>query len=98
MTTAENAFTALDGFLDRLERLVNAAPPALKLAQRLRAEKQLDTGIKALVDALNMVASALKKLQEPLKKAEHLAAGCEAIADSLDAFGDGKSLGKVAKL
>ncbi len=100
MSDSANVFSDLNELSTRLQRLLisDAARQAPKIAKRLRAEKQLDTGIKALVDALNMLASVLQKLEDPLKKAEHVAAGCEAIAETLDAFGDGKSVGKVAKL
>jgi len=105
MSDSANVFTDLNRFSTRLERLLlsDAARQAPKIAKRLRAEKQLAIGIDALADALNMLASILEKLQGPLKKAEHVAAGCEAIADGpiadgLAAFGNGKSLGQVAKL
>lgn len=100
MSDSANVFGDLNRLSTRLERLLisDAARQAPKIAKRLRAEKQLAIGIDALADALNMLASILEKLQGPLKKAEHVAAGCEAIADGLAAFGNGNSLGQVAKL
>ncbi|MEF8706865.1 MAG: hypothetical protein V5B07_10555 [Candidatus Accumulibacter sp. UW27] len=99
MSDSANVFTDLNQFSTRLGTLLssNAAGQAAKIAQRLHAEKPLNAGIDTLIHVLNMLASALVKLDAPLKKAGNVAAGCEAIADSLDAFGDGKSLVQVAK-
>lgn len=100
MSDTANVFTDLNDFSIRLGTLLSsgAAQQAPKIAQRLRVEKQLEAAIKSLIKALNTLADATVKLHEPLEKAGHVAAGCEAIADSLDAFGDGKSLGQAAKL
>jgi hypothetical protein len=100
MSDSANVFTDLNQFSTRLGTLLssNAAGQAPKIASRLRAEKQLKVAIESLIKILEGLAQATRNLKEPLDKAAKVAAGCEAIADSLDAFGDGKSLGKVAKL
>jgi hypothetical protein len=100
MSDSVNVFADLNHFSTRLGTLLSssAAGQAPKIANKLRAEKQLKLAIESLIKILEGLAQATRKLQKPLEKAAEVAAGCEAIADSLDAFGDGKSLGKVAKL
>jgi len=100
MSDSANVFTDLDHFLTRLDTLLSssAAGQAPRIANKLRAEKQLKVAIESLIKILEGLAQTTENLKKPLEKAAEVAAGCEAIADSLDAFGDGKSLGKVAKL
>ncbi|MBL8395121.1 MAG: hypothetical protein JNK99_10295 [Candidatus Accumulibacter sp.] len=100
MSDSANVFTDLDHFSTRLGTLLSssAAGQAPKIASKLRAEKQLKVAIESLIKILEGLAQATENLKKPIEKAVEVAAGCEAIADSLDAFGDGESLGKVAKL
>lgn len=100
MNDSANVFTDLNHFSTRLGTLLssNAAGQAPKIASKLRAEKQLKVAIQSLINILEGLAQATRNLKKPIEKAAEVAAGCEAIADSLDTFGDGKSLGKVAKL
>jgi hypothetical protein len=100
MSDSANVFTDLNHFSTRLGTLLSssAAEQAPKIASKLRAEKQLKVAIESLIKILQGLAQATRNLKKPLEKAAEVAAGCEAVADSLDAFGDGESLGKVAKL
>ena len=100
MSDSVNVFADLNHFSTRLGTLLSssAAGQAPKIASKLRAEKQLKVAIESLIKILEGLAQATTNLKEPLEKAAEVAAGCEAIADSLDAFGDSKSLGQVAKL
>ena len=100
MTDSASVFTDLDRFSMRLGTLLssNAARQAPKVAQRLHAERLLAAAIDSLSKSLKLLADTAVKLDAPLRKVEHVAAGCAAIADSLEAFGDGRSLGQVAKL
>ncbi len=100
MSDSASVFTDLNQFSTRLDTLLSssAAGQAPKIASKLHAEKQLKAAVDFLIKALEQLAKATRNLEKPLEKAAEVAAGCEAIADSLDSFGDGKSLGKVAKL
>ncbi len=100
MSDTAMIFADLNQLALRLGTLLSSrtAGKAPEVARKLRAEKQIEVAIASLINVLEGLAEAIRNLKKPLEKAADVAAGCEAIADSLDAFGDGMSLGKVAKL
>jgi hypothetical protein len=100
MSDTATIFADLNQLALRLGTLLSSrtAGKAPEVARKLRAEKQLKVAIASLINVLEGLANATKALEKPLEKTAEIAAGCEAIADSFDAFGDGKSLGQVAKL
>ncbi len=100
MSDTATIFADLNQLALRLGTLLSSrtARKAPEVARKLGAEKQLKVAIGSLIKVLEGLAEAIRNLKKPLEKAAEVAAGCEAIADSLAAFGDGKSLGQVAKL
>lgn len=100
MSDTAMLFADLNQLALRLGTLLSSrtAGKAPEVARKLRAERQLEVAIATLINVLEGLAEAIRNLKKPLVRTGEVAAGCEAIADSLDALGDGKSLGQVAKL
>jgi hypothetical protein len=99
MSNAAEVFAEVGRMTDRLDALLrsDAAQKAPAVAKKLRVEKQLRSAIEALKTIVGQLGKATGRLEEPLDKIAALAASCQAIADGLQTFGDGKSIGEMAR-